>query len=77
MGYGMTSEEVPKLMEQFKCNQDTQLDKALENMSLVVKCGHILKHSNGHIDKMQMLLDSQSTVSIICNKTNAMPRAPD
>ena len=52
MGYGATSEEVPKIVEQCSSNDDTHLDKALDNMSLIGKYGHIPKQSDRHIDKM-------------------------
>ena len=58
MGYSATKEKVPNLVKECE-SKKTNLDKALNNMSLMGKYGHILKQSGGHINKMWKLLDSQ------------------
>ena len=40
----------------------------MTNLSLVGDYGHVLKQSNSRINKFWTLLDSQSTVDVVCNR---------
>ena len=61
-------QDAPKLVKNYEWENEVNLDKALDNISLIRKYSHILEQSGEHIDKMWTLLDCQSTDDVICNK---------
>ena len=68
MSYGMCEKKARLLAQQCKSDQEpTPFDEALDDLSLVGEYGHILQQGGGAIDKLWTLLDSQSTVNVVCN----------
>ena len=72
MAYGVCEDRARELSQtcKYKDGKNNPFDEALDDLSLIGKYGHILQKGGGTIDKIWTLLNSQSTVDVICNPKN-------